>query len=120
VSLPAVAANYGTEGAEVHNSIRFAILGDGTSPTSAVDDGVYSLKLQLSSTQSGLAPSDPYYFVLYKNAAASDVAAAVRSLGFGSSAVQWVTPEPSTLSIIAFAVACLVIDQNRSRRRLRR
>jgi hypothetical protein len=120
VSLPAVAANYGAEGAEVHNSIRFAMLGDGTSPTSAVADGVYSLKLQLSSTQPGLASSDPYYFVLYKNAAASDVAAAVRNLGFGSSAVQWVTPEPSTWSNIAFAVASLVINQCLLRRRHRR
>jgi hypothetical protein len=119
VSLPAVAASYGADGAEVHNSIRFAMLGDGTSPTSAVADGVYSLKLQLSSTQPGLAPSDPYYFVLYKNAGASEVIAAVRSLSFGSSAVQWMTPEPSTLSIIAFAVASLVIEQNSSRRRLR-
>ena len=68
VSLPAIAANYGAEGAEVHNSLRFALLGDGASPTSASPDGIYLLKLQLSSTQAGLAPSDAYHFVLYKNA----------------------------------------------------
>ena len=34
VSLAAVAANYGTDGAEVHSSFRWALLGDGTSPTS--------------------------------------------------------------------------------------
>ena len=117
VSLPAVAADYGAEGAEVHNSIRFALLGDGTSPTSSSPDGVYSLKLQLSSTQSGLAPSDPYYFVLYKNASATEIAAAVRSLGVAPSAVQWVTPEPAACSLAAIAVAIFVNFRNLSRRR---
>jgi hypothetical protein len=117
VSLPAVAAGYGTEGPEVHNSIRFALLGDGTSSTSSSPDGVYSLKLQISSTQAGLSPSDPYYFVLYKNAAAGDVAAAVRSLGYAASAVQWVTPEPGTSSIAAIGSASLLsVRITRSRR----
>jgi hypothetical protein len=106
VSLPAVAANYGSDGAEVHNSIRFALLGDGTSPTSVSPDGIYSLKLQLATTQAGVSPSDPYYFVLYKNAALSEVSAAVQSLGFAPSAVQWVTPEPSIFALIAIALCC--------------
>jgi hypothetical protein len=117
VSLAAVAAGYGADGAEVHSSIRFAMLGDGTSPTSAVADGVYALKLQISTTQSDLAPSDPYYFVLYKNAAMSEVAAAVRSLGVDGSAVQWVTPEPSALSLAGFAAASLAYRPFHSRRR---
>jgi hypothetical protein len=106
VSLAAVAANYGADGPEVHSTIRFALLGDGTSPTSSSPDGVYSLKLQLSSTQSGLAPSDPYYFVLYKNAALSTVSAAVQSLGFSPAAVQWVTPEPSMWALCVIAICC--------------
>jgi hypothetical protein len=95
VSLAAVAAGYGSEGAEVHGSFRFALLGDGSSPTSASPDGVYLLKMQASSSQSGLSASDPYYFVLNKNGAASDVAAAVQSLGVAPSLVQWLVPEPN-------------------------
>ena len=56
VSLAAVAAGYGSDGAEVHASLRFALLGDGSSPTSSSPDGVYLLSLQLSSTQAGLSP----------------------------------------------------------------
>ena len=62
VSLPAVAADYGAEGAEVHNSVRFALLGDGASPTSSSPDGVYSLKMQLSSTQFGPGAFRPILF----------------------------------------------------------
>jgi hypothetical protein len=119
VSLAAVAADYGADGDEIHSSIRFALLGDGTSPTSSSPDGVYSLKLQLSSTQSGLAPSDAYYFVLYKNSSVFEVSAAVRSLGVAPSAVQWVTPEPAACSL-AIAAAVLVNVRNLSRRRSRR
>jgi hypothetical protein len=95
VSLAPVVANYGggAHPEEAHASLRWALLGDGTSPTSAAPDGVYLLKLQLSSTQDGLAPSDPYYFVLHKNASTGAVAAAVNSLGFAPGLVQ-VVPEP--------------------------
>jgi hypothetical protein len=117
VSLPAVVAGYGADGAEVHNSVRFALLGDGASPTSSSPDGVYLLKLQISTTQAGLSPSDPYYFVLYKNAAAGDVAAAVRSLGYSASAVQWVTPEPCASSIVAIGLSSLLSVRRFTRRR---
>jgi hypothetical protein len=117
VSLAAVAAEYGADGDEVHSSIRFALLGDGSSPTSSSPDGVYSLKLQLSSTQAGLTPSDPYYFVLNKNASPTEVVAAVRSLGFGPAAVQWVTPEPTAWCLAAIAVATLGNIRNHTRRR---
>jgi MYXO-CTERM domain-containing protein len=96
VSLAPLPANY-TVGA--HSSLRFALLGDGTSPTSGSPDSVYLLSLRLSSSQAGLNPSDPYYFVLNKNAPASQVVAAVRSLGIAPSAVQWVVPEPSGLAV---------------------
>ncbi len=101
VSLAAISATYT---AESHGSLRWALLGDGSSPTSASPDGVYLLSLQLSSTQNGLAPSDPYYFVLHKNAAPADIAAAVDSLGFASGLVQMV-PEPLAwmLSLIGMA-----------------
>jgi hypothetical protein len=120
VSLPAVAAGYGTEGAEVHNSVRFALLGDGASPTSSSPDGVYLLNLQISSTQAGLSPSDPYYFVLYKNAVAGDVSAAVRSLGYAASAVQWVTPEPGASAIAVIGLLSLASVRITRSRRYRR
>jgi hypothetical protein len=106
VSLAPVAAGYGTDGAEVHSSLRFALLGDGTSPTSSSPDGVYLLKMQVSSTQ-GLSASDPYYFVLNKNGAAADVAAAVQSLGVAPSLVQWLVPEPSCAALVAMCVLCI-------------
>ena len=115
LSLPAVAANYGAEGAEVHNSLRFALLGDGTSPMSPSPDGIYLLKLQLSSTQPGLSPSDIYNFVLYKNAPIDQVAAAVQSLGIESAAVQWVTPEPHTAALAACGLAALLSTSTRRR-----
>jgi hypothetical protein len=108
VSLAAVAAGYGADGAEVHSSLRFALLGDGSSPTSASPDGVYLLSMQLASTQSGLGPSDPFYFVLNKNGAAADVAAAVQSLGMAPGLVQWIVPEPSGAALVGismFAIA---------------
>jgi hypothetical protein len=101
VSLAAVAAGYGSDGAEVHGSFRFALLGDGSSPTSASPDGVYLLTMQVSSTQPGLNASDPFYFVLNKNAAAAGVAAAVHSLGISPSLVQWVVPEPASATSVA-------------------
>jgi hypothetical protein len=100
LDLPAVAANYGTELAEVHTSLRFALLGDGANPLSASPDGVYLLNMQLKSTQNGLAASDPYFFVLYKNPAPGLVLNAVNALGFSASAVQFAdVPEPAALSL---------------------
>jgi hypothetical protein len=102
LSLPAVTDGYGTEDDEVHNSVRWALLGDGASPTSTSPDGVYLLSLQLSSTQLNLAPSDEYFFVLHKNASHADVQSAVNSLQVAPGAVQFV-PEPS--SILAMGIA---------------
>jgi hypothetical protein len=117
VSLAAVAAGYGGEGAEVHGSFRFALLGDGSSPTSASPNGVYLLTMQVSSTQTGLSASDPYYFVLSKNAAAADVAAAVESLGIAPSLVQWVVPEPGCAALTAIsAIGFLQLRHRRVRK----
>ncbi len=103
VSLAAVLVDYGNEGPERHGSFRWALLGDGTSPTSASPDGVYLLSLRLSSTQAGINPSDEYFFVLNKNVPWSTVATAVNSLGVSPSLVQWVVPEPHSLVLIGSA-----------------
>jgi len=113
VSMAAVAAGYGSEGAEVHGSLRFALLGDGSSPTSPSPDGVYLVSMQLSSSQSSLSPSDPYYFVLNKNAPWSTVEAAVASLGIAPSLQQWAVPEPGTLMFVTLAAASLCGSRTR-------
>jgi hypothetical protein len=113
LSLATVAASYGPEGAEVHGGFRFALLGDGSSPTSSSADGVYLLSQQLSSTQAGLSPSDPYYFVLHKNATGQSIVNAVESLGFPSSAVQ-IVPEPSSVILLAIGAGCMLITGRNS------
>jgi hypothetical protein len=110
VSLAPLAADYTSGG---HSSLRFALLGDGTLPTSSSPDGVYLLSLRLSSSQTGLSPSDPYHFVLSKNAPTSQVVAAVRSLGIASSAVQWVVPEPSSIAVASIGLLGLVPARRR-------
>ncbi|MCC6492952.1 MAG: hypothetical protein IT424_08020 [Pirellulales bacterium] len=94
LNLPAV--SFASEGAEAHSTVRFRLLGDGASSASTGPDGVYLASLRLESNQSGLAASDPFYFVLSKNAAANEVVAAVNSLRLESHLVQFV-PEPATV-----------------------
>jgi hypothetical protein len=104
LSLPTVTAGYVPQVANAHSSVRFALLGDGTSPTSNSPDGAYLLSMKITSTEAGLDPSDAYHFVLHKNASAADVSAAVASLPFAPEFVQYV-PEPSSLALAAVAVA---------------
>jgi hypothetical protein len=99
LSFAPIADGYGSDGAEVHSSLRFALLGDGTSPWSSLADGVYLLQLRVTSTQAGLSNSDPYYIVLNKYVASGDVAAAVQSLGIAPSLVQWLVPEPGCTAL---------------------
>jgi hypothetical protein len=107
VSLATVLAGYGADAAEVHGTVRFALLGDGSSPTSASPDGVYLVGLQASTTQMGVSPSDPYYFVLNKNASWSTVQMAVDSLGIGASLQQWTAPECGTCVLCLLGAMCL-------------
>jgi hypothetical protein len=110
LNMPSVAVGYGTDGGEVHSTVRFALLGDGASSTSSSLDGVYLLRMQLSSTQAGLLASDPHYFVLYKNASTDTVNAAVASLGVDSSLVQFLpVPEPSVIVLMAAGVIGFIL-----------
>lgn len=96
LNFPTISPTYTSES---HNSASFRLLGDGVDPTSPSDDGVYLLGLQLLSTQTGLAPSDPYYFVLYKNVGLAEAMTAARSLGYAESAIQAV-PETSAVGLM--------------------
>jgi hypothetical protein len=106
-----------TYNAGAHSSASFQLLGDGTSPTAASDDGVYLLSMTYGSSEAGLNDSDPFYFVLHKNAPAADVAAAVGSLGLAPSRVQYV-PEPCAAVLLAAGGAWLTVG--RASRHLRR
>ena len=116
VSLAAVQESYGNDDEEIHASLRFALLGDGSSPTSASPDGVYLLSMQLSSTQPGLNPSDEYYFVLNKNASWPTVQSAVNSLGIAGSLQQWSVPEPAAGLLCAVGLAANFAILYRKRR----
>src|SRR4051812_19378655 len=110
LDLPAVATNYGSEGAEVHVSLRFAMLGDGSNPLSATPEGVFLLGMQLTSNQNGVAASEPFYFVLEKNMSPDSVSAAVSSLGVPAPLVQWLAvPEPVGLVMVVIGAASAAI-----------
>lgn len=98
LAIPAGAGTVSFAGAEpndAHATVRYRFLADGISPSIAAD-GIYLLSLQFSNTDPGMAASDPFYFVLSKNQPGGNVAAAVASLGFAPSQVQFV-PEPASL-----------------------
>jgi hypothetical protein len=113
-----VADHYGPALEEVHSTVRYSLLGDGNSPTSASPNGVYLLSLQLSSTQSALAASEEFHFVLHKNASRAALVDAVSSLGFSDSQVQWI-PEPSSFSLLAPAATGIFFAVRRRRPRRR-
>lgn len=104
-------SNIGSMSGNPHSSVGFRMLGDGTSPglnpPRAGDNGVYLLSLALTSTAAGVGASDPFYYVLYKNANFNDALAAADSLGFDPSLIQ-VVPEPSSLALLAVAAGVLL------------
>jgi hypothetical protein len=106
VISPATGITFAGDGNEVHTSVSYRMLGDGSSTASALADGIYLASLQLGSTDASLATSEPFYFVLTKNAASAEVQAATAALGVDPGRVQFV-PEPTTLALDAcgFAVA---------------
>ena len=114
-SIAFAPVNFAADGDEVHATSRFRLLGDGSSPTTASPDGVYLLSLQLTSNQVGLAPSDPFFFVLNKNSDRATVEAAVASLGIAPGLVQFV-PEPSSAAIAVVGVALTSLRARRRRR----
>jgi hypothetical protein len=99
-----------------HTTRRFRFLGGdattttvgtglqtGTKPTMAPTDGIYLASFVLSSNEVGLDPSDPYYFLVYKGVAWSEVMAASRSLGISNNLIQGI-PEPTSSGLVSFGL----------------
>lgn len=91
---------------EAHSGMTYRFLGDGNSPSSALDNGIYLLSLQLS--HGTLVDSDPFYYVMPKGASLGDAATVADYLAnvhsISSSAVQ-VVPEPTTIVLALMGVA---------------
>jgi hypothetical protein len=110
VATPAV--DYAADGDEVHSTIRFRLLGDGLSPLTSSPDGVYLASLQLTTSQVGIAASDPFYFVLHKNADRATIDAAVASLNLDPALVQ-IVPEPASRALAACGLALTIATLRR-------
>jgi hypothetical protein len=109
-----------------HATRRFRFLGDGTTvsagsglqigtlPNAAPGDGIYLASFVLSSNEAGLNTSDPYYFIVYKNAPWSEVMAATRSLGIAGSLIQGI-PEPTSLALVGFGLIAWISRRSSGR-----
>jgi hypothetical protein len=94
---PSTGISFSADEEETHTSVSYRMLGDGTSTTSALANGIYLASFQLGNTAPAIQSSEPYYFVLLKNAQAADVVAAVQSLGVAPAQVQYLfVPEPTS------------------------
>jgi hypothetical protein len=106
VISPATGISFTADGDESHTSVSYRMLGDGSSTTSTLADGVYLAKLILGSTDSSLFPSDVMHLVLTKGVSPAVRDAAVASLGLDAGRVQ-VVPEPGTGVLTAVALAAI-------------
>lgn len=122
-----VAAGYDNE---AHSTARLRFLGDGATHTQGTGttatepgDGIYLAKFQVTNTYYDTdtmtdftIESDPYYFVLHKNASWVDVRNAARSLG-GPSEIQYLgVPEPRGLALCAVLISALGWSIRRQRK----
>lgn len=104
--FPGDGISFVSEGADTHNTVNYRMLGDGNSDTSSLPDGIYLLSMQLSSTDSAIADSDPFYFVLTKNGGGA-LPAAIAALGVDPSLVQVIIPEPMGACLSAIGLLAL-------------
>lgn len=103
-----------------HASASFEILGDGIVPSAShapapVADGIYMASLGLSlidqPTGSYIAPSDSFYFVMYKGVSGDDAFAAA-SAAFPGAAIQ-VVPEPVSIGVLMMASSMVLFRRGR-------
>lgn len=106
--------SFASELSEVHNTVHYRMVGDGSSITSPLADGVYLLSMKLSSSDAGVGESEPFYFVLSKGAADATVRAAAESLGAGAGQTQFV-PEPATAGLALAGLAAMLRAARRRR-----
>lgn len=90
-----------------HAQVYWRLLGDGTSPTTTSDDGVYLASFVASTTQSGIASSETYYFLMSKNASPAELSAASAFVSANF------IPEPAALGLIVPAAAVLMPRRRR-------
>lgn len=81
-----------------HAHLTYSLLGNGTA-IGGGDNGVYALKLELTST--GLASSAPFYLLLSKNPTTGEAAAAFAY-------AQTLVPEPGLAALISLVGATLL------------
>lgn len=102
-----------------HHSVGFRLLGDGIGHAlagpAAGDDGVYLASLIVTSSASGVGSSDPFYFIMHKNADIAAALEAASSLGFSESRIQ-VIPEPATAALILLPVGLIAARRHRMAR----
>jgi hypothetical protein len=106
-----------------HTTVRWRVLGNGSTVNSPSDDGVYLLNLTVSSSAAGVGESDQFRFLLYKNASQGEIDAALLSFGLttASAGVQFFpvvpVPEPAWGLVAGAAVLAGTLAYRIRRRR---
>ncbi|MCS7033705.1 MAG: hypothetical protein NZ561_06875 [Phycisphaerae bacterium] len=113
----------GAAGANPHHTVRYRLLGDGVSSTVEGDDGVYLATLSVSSSAPGVLPSDPFYYVFFKNAHhdhndLEEALIAAAALGFPPSQIQAYVIVPEPMGAIGLAAVGGLLSRRLGRARL--
>jgi hypothetical protein len=98
-----------TEKEDAHSGLTYRFLGDGSSQTSDLPNGIYLLSLALA--HGTLTDAAPFYYVLPKGEPLGDAVLAAHSLaglhGISAGAIQ-VVPEPTSAALVLSGMAVLL------------